>query len=117
MRIKESNKWKAAFIIYIRVYKPIVMYFRLTNSPATFQTIMNDLFYDLINQGETAIFIDNIIVTTDTKERYDKLVEKLLKRLEKNNLFIKLEKCLWKIRKVEFLDVVIGPWCYTRQPF
>jgi len=117
MRIKESNKWKAAFIIHIRVYKPIVMYFRLTNSPATFQTIMNDLFHDLINQGETAIFIDNIIVTTDTKKRYDKLVEKLLKRLEKNNLFIKLEKCLWKIRKVEFLDVVIGPWYYTRQPF
>jgi len=69
------------------------MYFGLTNSSATFQTIMNDLFWDLINQGDTAIFIDNILVTTDTEEGYNELVEKILKRLEKNNLFVKPEKC------------------------
>ena len=71
----------------------MVMYFGLTNSSATFQTIMNDLFWDLINQGDTAIFIDNILVTTDTEEGYNELVEKILKRLEKNNLFVKPEKC------------------------
>jgi len=54
---------------------------------------MNDLFWDLINQGDTAIFIDNILVTTDTEEGYNELVEKILKRLEKNNLFVKPEKC------------------------
>jgi len=82
-----------AFTMHIRVYKPMVMYFGLTNSSATFQTIMNDLFWDLINQGDTAIFIDNILVTTDTEEGYNELVEKILKRLEKNNLFVKPEKC------------------------
>jgi len=70
---------------------------------------MNDLFRDLINQGNTVIFIDDILVAIDTKEGYDELVEEILKRLEENNLFVKPEKCKWKIREVEFLEVVIGP--------
>ena len=78
----------------------MVMYFGLTNSPTTFQTIMNDLFRDLINQGDMATFIDDILVATDTEEGHDELVEEVLKRLE---------KCKWKVREVEFLGVVIGP--------
>jgi len=79
--------------MHIGAYKPTVMYFGLTNSPATFQTMMNDLFRDLINQGDTATFIDDILVATDTKEGYDELVEEVLKRLEENDLFVKPEKC------------------------
>jgi len=44
VRIKEGDEWKAAFTTHIGAYEPTVMYFRLTNSPATFQTMMNDLF-------------------------------------------------------------------------
>jgi len=47
----------------------------------------------MINQGNIAMFIDNIIVITDTEEEHDKLVEKVLKRLEENDLFVKPEKC------------------------
>jgi len=93
IRIKEGDEWKAIFTMHIGAYKPTVMYFGLTNSPATFQTMMNDLFCDLINQEDTATFIDDILVTTDTEEEHDKLVEKVLKRLEENNLFVKPEKC------------------------
>jgi len=85
------------------------MYFGLTNSPTTFQAMMKDLFRDLINQGDTATFIDNILVATDTEEGHDELVEEVLRRLEENDLFVKLEKCKWKVREVEFLGVVIGP--------
>jgi len=85
------------------------MYFGLANSPATFQAMMNDLFRDLINQGDTATFIDDILVTMDMEEGHDELVKKVLRRLEENDLFIKLEKCKWKVREVEFLGVVIGP--------
>ena len=49
IRIKEGDEWKAAFITHIGAYKPTIMYFRLINSPATFQTMINDLFQDLIN--------------------------------------------------------------------
>jgi len=109
VRIKEGDEWKAAFTMHIGVYKPTVMYFGLTDSPATFQTMMNDLFRDLINQGDMATFIDNILVATEMEEGHDKLVEEVLKRLEENDLFMKLEKCKWKVREVEFLGVVIGP--------
>ena len=95
--------------MHIGAYEPIVVYFELTNSPATFQTMMNNLFWDLINQGDTATFIDDILVATDTEEGHNELVEEVLKRLEENDLFVKLEKCKWKVREVEFLEVVIGP--------
>ena len=85
------------------------MYFGLTNSPATFQAMINNLFRDLINKGDTATFIDNILVATDTEKSHDELVEEVLKRLEENDLFVKPEKCKWKVREVEFLGVVIGP--------
>ena len=97
------------FIMYIGAYEPTVMYFGLMNSPATFQTMMNDLFRDLINQGDTVTFIDDILVATDMEEGHSELVEKVLKRLEENDLFVKPEKCKWKVREVEFLGVVISP--------
>ena len=61
--------------------------------------MMNDLFRDLINQGDIATFIDDILVATDTEEGHNKLVEKVLRRLEENNLFVKPEKCKWKVGK------------------
>jgi len=109
VRIKEGDEWKVAFTTHIGAYEPTVMYFGLTNSPTTFQAMMNDLFRDLINQGDTATFIDNILVATDTEEGHDELVEEVLRRLEENDLFVIPEKCKWKVREVEFLGVVTGP--------
>ena len=70
---------------------------------------MNNLFQDIINQENIAIFIDNIIAAIDTEEGYDKLVEEVLKRLKENDLFVKPEKYWQKVKEVEFLGVVIGP--------
>jgi len=63
----------------------------------------------MINQRNTVTFIDNIIVAIDIEEGYDKLVEKVLRRLEENNLFVKPKKYKWKVKKVKLLRVVIGP--------
>jgi len=95
--------------MHIGVYKPTVIYYGLTNSSTTFQTIMNNLFCDMINQGSMATFIDNIIVAMETEEEHDEIIEKVLKQLKENDLFIKPEKYLWKVKEVEFLGVVIGP--------
>ena len=92
VRIKEGDKWKVVFTTHIGAYEPTVMYFGLTNSSATFQIIINDLFRDLINQRDMATFINDILVAMDTEEGHDELVEKVLKRLEKNDLFVKPEK-------------------------
>jgi len=67
VRIKEGNEWKVAFTTHIGSYEPTVMYFGLTNLPTTFQTMMNNLFQDMVNQGSIATFINDIIVTTDTE--------------------------------------------------
>src|SRR5258708_24340404 len=64
IRIREGDEWKAAFTTFEGSYEPLVMYFGLTNSPATFQTMMNDLFRDLINTGKVVTFIDDILVAT-----------------------------------------------------
>ena len=92
-----------------RLFEPTVMFFGLTNSPATFQAMMNELLRDLINMGKVAAFIDDVIVETKIKEEHDEIVAEIIKRLEENNLYVKPEKCKWKIREVEFLGVVIGP--------
>ena len=84
------------------------MFFGLTNSPATFQAMMNKLLRDLINTEKVAVFIDDVIVGTEDDEEHNKLVAEVVKRLEENNLYVKLEKCKWKVREVGFLGVVIG---------
>jgi len=80
--------------MHIGVYKPTVIYYGLTNSSTTFQTIMNNLFCDMINQGSMATFIDNIIVAMETEEEHDEIIEKVLKQLKENDLFIKPKKYL-----------------------
>jgi len=109
MRIKEGDEWKAAFTMLEGSFEPTVMFFGLTNSPATFQAMMNELLRDLTNTGKVAVFIDDMIVETKTEEGHDELVAEVIKRLEENDLYVKPEKCKWKVREVDFLDVVIGP--------
>ena len=87
----------------------MVMFFGLTNLPATFQAMMNELLRDLINIGKVAVFIDDMIIGTETEEEHDEIVVEVIRRLEENNLYMKLTKCKWKVQKVGFLGVVIGP--------
>ena len=109
MRIKKGDKWKAVFTMLEGSFEPTVMFFGLMNSPATFQAMMNKLLRDLINTGKVAVFIDDVIVGTETEEGHDELVAEVVKRLEENDLYVKPEKCKWKVKEVEFLGVVIGP--------
>jgi len=89
-------------------FEPIVMFFGLTNSPAIFQAMMNNLLRDLVVEEKVAVFIDDVMIATETEKGYDDIVEEVLKRLEENNLFVKPEKYVWKVREVGFLGVIIG---------
>lgn len=109
MRIKQGDEWKAVFTIHIGAYELTVMYFSLMNSPATFQTMMNNIFREDIDKGEMGVFINNILVRIEEEKRHNKVVERALQKLEENDLFIKPEKCKWKVREIEFLGVVLGP--------
>ena len=76
------------------LFEPIVMFFGLTNLPAMFQTIMNDLLRDMVVEEKVAVFIDDVMIATEIEEEHDEIVEKVLRRLEENNLLVKLEKCV-----------------------
>ena len=93
VRIKEGDEWKAAFTTPEGSFEPTVMFFGLTNSPATFQAMMNELLRDLINTGKVAAFIDDVIIGTETEVGHDELVAEVIRRLEENDLYVKLEKC------------------------
>jgi len=84
------------------------MFFGLTNSLAMFQTMMNEILQDLINTGKKVSFIDDIIVGTEIEEGHNELVEEVVRRLAENDLYVKLEKCKWKVKEVGFLGVMIG---------
>ena len=109
MRIKEGNEWKRAFTTYIGSFEPMVMFFGMTNLPATFQAMMNEILRDMINKGKVAAFVNDVLVGTETEEGHNEIVKEVLKRLEENDLYVKPEKYTWKVRKIEFLGVVIGP--------
>ena len=93
VRIKEGDEWKIVFTTPEGSFEPTIMFFRLTNSPAIFQAMMNELLRDLINTGKVAVFIDDVIVGTEKEEGHDELVVEVVKRLEENDLYIKPEKC------------------------
>ena len=93
MRIKEGNEWKKAFTTYVGSFEPTVMFFGMINSPATFQAMMNKILRNIINEEKVVAFVDNMLVGTETEEGHNEIVEEVLRRLEENNLYVKLEKC------------------------
>jgi len=70
--------------------------------------MMNDVLRDLVVEEKVAVFIDNVMIATKTEEGHDEIVEEVLRRLEENDLFVKPEKYVWKVREVGFLGVIIG---------
>ena len=74
IRIKEGDEEKAAFITSEGLFEPTVMFFRLTNSPATFQTMMNAILRPVIVEGKVQVYLDDILIYTSTMEEHRELV-------------------------------------------
>ena len=73
-------------------FEPMVIFFRLTNSPATFQAMINNLLRNMIEAGDITVFIDDVMVGKKTEKEHD--VEKVLRKMVENNLFVRPEKCV-----------------------
>ena len=93
IHIKEGDKWKGAIATNEGLYEPRVMYLGMTNSPATFQALMNSIFADLIAQGEVTVYMDDILIYTAELDRHCKVVREVLRHLEQYDLYLKPEKC------------------------
>lgn len=107
VRMKEGDEHKAAFITNRGLFEPLVMFFGLTNSPATFQNMMNDLFKDLILSGHVIIYMDDILIFTDNVVTHRILTRQVLDVLQANNLCLKPEKCVFEALEVEYLGVIV----------
>ena len=108
VHIKEGDKHKAAFITNQGLFEPTVMFFGLTNSPATFQMMMNAIFAEEIAEGWLIVYMDNILITTeDDLQFHEKCVHRMLEKLRKHDLYLKPEKCTFKQQRIEFLGVIL----------
>ena len=84
------------------------MFFGLTNSPATFQMMMNVIFAKEIAEGWLIVYMDDILVATkDNQEFHDQCIHWMLKKLKKHNLYLKPEKCVFDQKRIEFLGVIL----------
>ena len=106
--IKDSDEWKATFCTNLGLFEPTVMFFNLTNSPATFQNFMNHIFKPLIYCGVVAIYMDNTLVFTKTHKQHKQVVKEVLDILYQNNLFLKPKKCVFEQPDIDYLGMIIG---------
>jgi len=106
--MKEGDEWKAAFRTNRGLFKPLVMFFGLCNSLATFQTMMDNIFDDLIMEGVVVVYLDNILIFTETLEEHWRVTQRVMELLCKNNLFLKPKKCKFEKTEVEYLGVIIS---------
>jgi len=84
------------------------MFFRMTNSPATFQTMMNDVFRTIIAEGIVIVYLDDILIFTKTEEEHERAVWRVLEILTEHKLFLRLEKCEFHWKQIEYLGLVIS---------
>jgi hypothetical protein len=107
IRIKKGDEWKAAFKTNRGLFEPTVMFFGMTNSPATFQSMMDSIFEDMIMAKEIIIYMDDILIFADTQEKLERLTKVVLERLEDYDLYLKPKKCEFNKKRIEYLGMIV----------
>ena len=108
IRIREGDKWKAAFKTKFSLFEPLVMTFGLCNAPATFQTIMQNIFDNLIDDGHVIVYLDDILIFHDSPTQLTNLIHEVLCRFLKWDLYLKPKKCSFAKDTIEYLGFVIS---------
>jgi len=110
IRIKEGDEWKAAFSCHLGSFEPLVMYFGLTNSPATFQAMMNDIFREEMLQGWLMDYMDDLMICGRCSNMPEHIERgrRIMQKLRDNDLFVKPDKCAFFVSQVDFLRLVVS---------
>ena len=90
------------------LFEPLVIFFGLTNSPATFQTMINEIFQDLVMEGVISIYLDDILIFTKTLQEHRRITRLVLERLRQHHLYLKLEKCEFEKTQIKYLGLIIS---------
>jgi len=108
IHIAPGHEYKTAFRTHYRLFKYLVMPFGMTNSPATFQYFMNDIFHDMTDIF-IIIYLDDILIFSRNLEEHKIHVRRVLQRLCEHNLHAKPKKCKFHTTSVKYLGVIITP--------
>jgi hypothetical protein len=106
--IHEGDEWKATFCTNRGLFEPLVMYFDLTNNPATFQTMMNEIFQDLITKGVVSIYLNDILIFTNSMEEHHRITRLMLNHMHEHKLYLRPEKCKLEQTRIEYLGIIIS---------
>ena len=105
--MKDSDEWKVAFLTNQGLFKPLVMFFGLTNSPSTFQTMINDIFQNLIQEGVICVYLDDTLIFMKTITKHRHISHTVLEHLHEHRLFLQHDKCDFETTTIEYLGLVI----------
>ena len=108
IRIREGDEYKAVFRTNRGLFEPTVMFFGLTNSPATFQTMMNDIFTVEIANGHVLIYLDDILIFGKDLDEHHRQVRRVMDILREHRLYLKHEKCQFDMLETEYLRMIIS---------
>ncbi len=107
VRIREGDEWKTAFNTPRGHFEYLVMPFGLSNSPAVFQALVNDVLRDMVDQF-IYVYLDDILIFSSSLQEHVQHVRRVLQRLLENGLFVKAEKCAFHAQSVPFLGYIIS---------
>jgi len=116
IRIKEGDEHKAAFKTPLGLYKPLVMFFGLYNSPATFQRFMNMIFKVLIESGHVVVYMDDILIFAKDLATLDYYTRLVLETLMAYDLYLKPKKCTFQQTHIEYLELLISEGQISMDP-
>jgi Reverse transcriptase (RNA-dependent DNA polymerase) len=107
VQIRKGDRWKAAFKTNKGLFEPTVMFFRMCNSLATFQAMMDDIFMTMIDNRLVIVYMDDILIFADMKEELERITKLVLETLWKHDLFLKAKKCEFCQTRIEYLGMII----------
>ena len=109
IQIKDGDQWKAAFITHKGLFEPMVMFFGLCNSPATFQRFMNESFKDMIAEGWLVVYMDDLLISSPNQETDTQRTTRVLQRMKELDLNLKIKKCKFGVSQIDYLGMVLSP--------
>jgi RNase H-like domain found in reverse transcriptase/Reverse transcriptase (RNA-dependent DNA polymerase) len=107
IRIKAEDQWKAAFKTNRGLFEPTVMFFRMCNSPATFQAMMDSIFSDMIEGQKVIVYMDDILIFAESQKELQERIKQVLQQLREHDLFLKPKKCEFNKSTMEYLGLII----------
>jgi Reverse transcriptase (RNA-dependent DNA polymerase) len=107
VRIKAEDQWKAAFKTNRGLFEPMVMFFGMCNSPATFQAMMDSIFSDMIKGQKVIVYMDDILIFAESQKELQEWTKQVLQRLREHDLFLKPKKCEFNKSTMEYLGLII----------